>query len=139
PSVCTTGVRCAKATVPGIVILALASCASPARDRPPASRASVGIAARDATPSDPAPCPVTQPGGGAPPGEQPDPMFFGNGRLWTVLWPKGMVFVPPVDVEPDGFLSMKFPWWRGPGVHGLLSIAGSEIHRGLAVRARASG
>jgi hypothetical protein len=45
------------------------------------------------------------------------------------------VLVPPDDVEADGSLSMKFPWWRGPEVRGALSIAGRERTRSLPIRA----
>src|SRR5215470_3793210 len=61
-------------------------------------------------------CAVTIANGNAPPGEQPSALHHGNGSLWVVLWPEGkVVFEPggPGSVEPDGSLSMKFPWWRG--------------------------
>jgi len=81
-------------------------------------------------------CPVTRPNGAPPPeGEAPDGNWLGNGRLWTVLWPKGMVVVPPDGVEPDGGLGMKFPWWRAPDVHGALHITGHELTLGFPVRA----
>jgi hypothetical protein len=66
-------------------------------------------------------------------------MWFGNGKLWTVLWPEGMVFVPPDDIRRDGTLVMKFPWWRGRGVRGPLSITGEELAIGVAVSARTGG
>jgi hypothetical protein len=47
--------------------------------------------------------------------------------------------VPPDDVEPDGYLRMKFMWLRGPGVRGLLLISGHEIGSGASVRARSAG
>ena len=86
--------------------------------------------------SDGAACPVTRPNGASPPeGEAPDGNWLGNGRLWTVLWRKGMVVVPPDSVEPDGGLGMKFPWWRAPDVHGVLHITGHELTLGFPVRA----
>ena len=86
--------------------------------------------------SDGAACPVTRPNGAPPPeGEAPDGNWLGNGRLSTVLWPKGMVVVPPDGVEPDAGLGMKFPWWRAPDVHGALHITGHELTLGLVVRA----
>jgi hypothetical protein len=40
-------------------------------------------------------CPITQPNRAKPPdGEAPDDSYLGNGRLWTVMWPKGLVLVP---------------------------------------------
>jgi hypothetical protein len=87
-------------------------------------------------PSERAACPVTRPNGAPPPeGEAPGGNWLGNGRLWTVLWPKGLVVVPPDAVEPDGGLGMKFPWWRAPEVHGALHITGHELTLGVAVRA----
>jgi hypothetical protein len=86
--------------------------------------------------SDGGACPVTQPNGAPPPeGEAPDGNWLGNGRLWTVLWRKGMVVVPLDAVEPDGGLGMKFPWWRAPAVHGVLHITGHELTLGFPVRA----
>jgi len=81
-------------------------------------------------------CPITRPNGAPPPeGEAPDGTYLGNGRLWTVLWPKGLVVVPPDALEPDGGLGMKFPWWRGPDVHGELHITGHELTLRVPVRA----
>jgi hypothetical protein len=81
-------------------------------------------------------CPITRPNGVPPPeGEASGGNYFGNGRLWTVLWPKGMVVVPPDAVEPDGGLGMKFPWWRAPDVHGALHITGHELRLQVPVRA----
>ncbi|HEY8225781.1 MAG TPA: hypothetical protein VIG25_10915 [Pyrinomonadaceae bacterium] len=60
-------------------------------------------------------CNPTKPNGNVPPGERSSPDFFGNGDLWTVLWPEGnVVFRPkgPGFILPDGSLKMKFPWWR---------------------------
>lgn len=54
--------------------------------------------------------------------------LYGNGKLWTTLWPNGtVVFRPggPGSVESDGSLGMKFPWWRG--VRGKLAISGRRL------------
>jgi hypothetical protein len=70
----------------------------------------------------------------APPGEAPSADYLGDGKLFVGLWPKGLVFVPPDNVEPDGYLGMKFMWWRGSGVRGHLSIHGNETTSSAAVR-----
>ncbi len=76
-------------------------------------------------PIDLAACPVTLPNGNMPPDEQPAPEFYGNGELWTVLWPNGTIVMGPQNVESDGSLSMKFVWTRG--VQGQLSIEGRRL------------
>ena len=76
-------------------------------------------------------CLVTIPNGEGPPGpELTSPNHHGGDGLWTVLWPDGVVeFVPdgPGALLEDGSLSMKFPWWRGPGVLGPLEITGRRL------------
>ena len=77
-------------------------------------------------------CPVTIANGSTPPGEQPSPMNHGNGQLWTVLWPDGMiVFRPggPGEIRAGGSLAIKFPWWRGDGVRGPMEITGRLLDR----------
>lgn len=91
-----------------LVLLSAASCASPT------------------TP----PCPVTTPNGSTPPGEQASDFYYGNGKIWTVLWPEGVVrFEPggPGEIRSDGSLVMKFGWWRGKGAAGTLNIAGKRL------------
>src|ERR1700730_6808031 len=73
-------------------------------------------------------CLVTKANGNPPPGLQPIALFYGNGALWTVLWPDGTVVFRPGGsgfVLPDGSLSMKFPWWRG--VRRKLTIQGRRL------------
>lgn len=83
-------------------------------------------------------CAVTVPNGSEPPGvlthhgpnDNPakDSSLYGNGKLWTTLWPKGTVeFRPggPGFIDADGSLSMKFNWWRG--VRGRLTIKGRRL------------
>jgi hypothetical protein len=73
-------------------------------------------------------CPVTAPNGHRPQGEQPSPRSHGNDALTTVLWPEsGVQFQPggPGCVEPNGYLGMKFPWWRG--VRGALTVEGRRL------------
>lgn len=76
------------------------------------------------------PCPVTMPNGSTPPGEENSELNHGNGKLWTVLWPDGIVRFEtggPGEMRADGSLVMKFPWWRGEGVVGTLQIAGRRL------------
>jgi hypothetical protein len=64
------------------------------------------------------------------PREGPVKNSHGNGSLWTMLWPDGIVvFRPggPGFVLSDGSLSMKLPWWRG--VRGKLTIQGRRLDR----------
>ena len=73
-------------------------------------------------------CPVTLANGETPPGEKPDAGFYGNGQLWTGLWPKGkVIFSPdgPGEIGADGSLTMKWFWWRG--TVGKLSIEGKRL------------
>ena len=79
-------------------------------------------------------CPVTVPRKDAPPNEGGN--FFEPGAshskptLSVGLWPDGtVVFQPggPGSIEPDGSLSMKFPWWREAGLRGRLTIHGRRL------------
>ncbi|HEY3210743.1 MAG TPA: hypothetical protein VGL18_13325 [Actinomycetota bacterium] len=79
-------------------------------------------------------CPVTRPNGATPPGEVKSGLNHGNGMLWRVLWPRGVVVAAGDQVLPDGSVEMKFPWWRG--VKGRLSIEGHRLD-GLAPPLRA--
>jgi hypothetical protein len=98
---------------------AVASIAPPSSP-PPTDRAGSHVQAADTIP---APCPVTKPNGSMPPasggvtiihgtampGERPDPHYYGNGKLWTVLWPGGTVLMTPQHVLRNGWLEMKWP------------------------------
>jgi hypothetical protein len=74
--------------------------------------------------ADPKRCPVTIPNGNGPPGEQPSPTYYGNGRLWTGLAPNG------IDnggtLEPDGSISQKYGWFT-VGTMGGLTIQGRRV------------
>lgn len=73
-------------------------------------------------------CPVTQPNGAQPPGESVDsPEYHGNGVIWTALWPDGVVWVEPSQVDSLGRPTMKWPWWRG--VEGALELSGRRLDR----------
>ena len=82
------------------------------------------------TPPDAPLCPVTAPNGSTPPNEQASDLYYGNGKIWTVLWPEGTVLFEeggPGQMRSDGSLAMKFPWWRGDGVAGALQIEGKRL------------
>jgi hypothetical protein len=79
-------------------------------------------------------CPVTKPNGNIAPGQTRETMggqWYGNSDMWTLLWRDGTVKVVhpggPGEVLEDGSLSMKFPWWLGPGAAGKLTIAGKRL------------
>jgi hypothetical protein len=95
---------------------AIAGCAGTADPGPvPASSSPAGAAL----------CEPTLPNGDTPPGEKPSRWYHGNGRIWTVLRPRGTVVFAPGgsgEIRADGSLAMKFPFWRGPGVTGDLTI-----------------
>ena len=72
-------------------------------------------------------CGVTLPNGSHPPGTTASPNWYGNGKLFTLLWPHGVILVDPRFVNTDGSIWMKFPWW---GVHvppKLLRIGGQRL------------
>lgn len=87
-------------------------------------------------------CAATLPNGSNPPGES-SPEHHGNGKLWTVLGRRGVFVVGPeaapeyygpggeiaVDgvVGPDGSVSIKAPWWRGPGVRGQVRLRARRL------------
>jgi len=102
-----------------VLVLATVGCESTAPSSP-----SVSTAASAATV-----CETTRPNGATPPGEQPSPDYYGNGRLFTTLSPNG-----EIRADPSG---VKVPWWRalGVGVAGDLKIEGHEVTTGAAVRA----
>src|SRR5688572_5425706 len=77
-------------------------------------------------------CPVTQPNGSLPPGTQSsettgvsDPNLFGNGELWTILWPDGKVYMLSSNQRTDGSFETNWPWYRG--VEGQLTIEGRRL------------
>ena len=55
---------------------------------------------------------------------------YGNGELWTSVWPKGTVSFRAGGlgfVNPDGSLSMKWPWYLERSVRGKLKIQGRRL------------
>jgi hypothetical protein len=72
-------------------------------------------------------CGVTLPNGKHPAGTAAGPYWYGNGKLFTPLWPHGVILADPRFINPDGSTWMKFPWW-GVGVpHKLLTIRGQRL------------
>ena len=86
-------------------------------------------------------CNPTRPNGETPPCEEPGPTWFGDGGLYTALWPDGQVVADSRSVEADGSIAMKFPWWRAPGVGsaGDLQLTGREIRTGATISADIPG
>lgn len=74
-------------------------------------------------------CPVTEPNGSTPPGEDANRYHHGNGSIWVALWPSGTIVFEPegpgARSDLDGTLAMKFPWWRD--VEGRLEIQGRRL------------
>jgi hypothetical protein len=79
-------------------------------------------------------CDPSRPNGATPPGEEPSPQDYGNGRLYTILPLSSDGFVYG-DIQPDGSIGVKFPWWRGRDVGGMLTISGFEVTTGVAMKA----
>jgi hypothetical protein len=74
-------------------------------------------------------CPVTIPNGNVPP-YNPFPnasLHHGNGALWTVLTPDGVLRADSHITQPDGSIRMKFMWWRAGEGAGPLSIEGHRL------------
>jgi hypothetical protein len=72
-------------------------------------------------------CPVTVANASTPPDEAFSKQNHGNGKIWTVLWQNETVMIPPENIDENGILWMKFPWWRGPGVSGTLHVVGQRL------------
>lgn len=109
-----------RALVVMTLLMTVSACSGgePAVTAPPITSPSSAIA-----------CAITVPNDAVPPGEPPAANYFGNGTIWTLLWPDGrVVFKPggPGTIDPtDGTLSMKWPWWRS--VTGVLVISGRRL------------
>jgi len=78
-----------------------------------------------ATPTYSGGCDVTIANGLTPPGEKPSPNYHGNGSIWTALFPKGRLVATADDVQSDGSIAMKFPWFRA--VRGSLLVTGRRL------------
>lgn len=45
--------------------------------------------------------------------------------MWVLLWPGGKILIRPQQIDQDGYLVMKIPWYRG--VRGKLTIEGRRL------------
>jgi hypothetical protein len=118
----------------GMLVSACSTSGEPVAGPAPSSSVTTAPASgRDAH------CTPTAPNGQSPTGEAPSEQYLGNGGLYTVLWPDGVVvFEPggPGELRKDGSLVMKWPFVRGEGASGQLIVVGRSLHRpGLHVSA----
>ncbi len=63
-------------------------------------------------------------------GQRPDAwpeagVYQGNGKLFTQLWPDGTVLANASDIQANGSISVKFPWYRALAGH--LEITGHRL------------
>jgi hypothetical protein len=72
-------------------------------------------------------CGVTLPNGRHPPGAAASPDWYGNGRLFTVLWPHGVIVADSRFINADGSVGMKFPWWGARVPPKPLRIRGQRL------------
>lgn len=70
-------------------------------------------------------CPVTQPNGNVPPYEEPWSLWYGDGQMWTYLWPESTITIGPDRIQDDGKLAVRLVWWRNPGEE--LTIRGRRL------------
>jgi hypothetical protein len=74
-------------------------------------------------------CPITLSNGSVPPdaADWGPTDSYGNGKLWTLFWPYGVVLADEELVEKDGSIGVKWPWWRN--VTGRLRIDGRRLDK----------
>jgi hypothetical protein len=133
-----------RAVVLGLVATALAGCAGESSSQSATETKAAATPAKPATsakalsrPAAKEVCPVTLPNGSAPPGEKPARTHHGNGKIWTGLWPYGVIIAGPDYVRPDGSVRMKFFWFAD--VDGDITIRGRRLDGTAApVRAEAN-
>ena len=73
-------------------------------------------------------CPVTSPN--AEVVRHGSHFNYGNGDLWTSVWPDGEVVFRrggPGFIHANGSMSMKWPWYREHGIQGELEIEGRRL------------
>ena len=112
-----------------VVVLILAGCAGGRPTTRPIAVAPSTTATHLPQPvalADARQCRVTRPNGATPPGVGAQAgVNHGNTKLWTAMWPGGVIKADPDYVDKDGSIHMKFGWWRG--VSGQLSIQGRRL------------
>lgn len=110
-----------------VFLLMLATLAlSPTRSAP-AGPPQEGTSASKKSTAEASTCPVTRPNGRGYGGQRGDG-WHGNEALSTSLPEAGRVELKPGGpgcVEPDGYLGMKWPWWRK--VRGTLMVEGRRL------------
>jgi hypothetical protein len=112
----------------GPLVVALTALTCAPTQVPSGQPISPATAEPSLSPVDLASCPVTPPNlAGPPDGEPLESVHLGNGKLGTDLWPDGTVVPIPEWVQPDGSIALKWPWWRGVGVNGLVDIEGRRL------------
>jgi hypothetical protein len=124
--------RFAAAALVALLALALGGCSLPGSHPKAAASSGEPTVAPSSVPAQAVDCTPTQPDGQAPPGEPASEYYLGNGKLTTVLWPKGEIVFEsggPGQLRADGSLAMKFPFWRAAGVKGGIVIEGYSLDR----------
>ena len=72
-------------------------------------------------------CGATLPNGKHPLGTAAGPYWYGNGKLFTPLWPHGVILADQRFINADGSISMKFMWWGFRVPHKKLTIGGQRV------------
>ncbi len=98
---------------------------SPEVSTSPDALASLPAPSPTTAPTNESACAVTTANGKRPPSWTESGVYHGNGLLFTQLWPDGIVYARSGDLQADGSIAVKFPWWRG--VAGRLEISGRRL------------
>ena len=87
-----------------------------------------GVAGQSPSPSPSAvDCPVTIPNQAHTIGWPASDLDHGVDGLYTVLWPDGIMRIPPEGVEPGGSLGMKLVFFRDPIAAGPFTLSGRRV------------
>lgn len=118
-------VWCVFFTAAQLVVL-VAGCSGGSAASSEVSSTQAVIESNDVTLADASRCPVTIPNGEGPPGEVRSATYHGEAGLFTALPEDGIIVAKPQDLQPDGTIAIKFPWWAA-GPEGSLSISGKRL------------